>query len=105
MSTKTAWGVEKAGTKNFTAFKIARPKVGDFPVKMEMLYCGVCHTDVLLALNMLGNSILPNVPVHELVGKVVEIGPKVTKFKLGDHVGASYIFETCNKCPTCSQQL
>jgi uncharacterized zinc-type alcohol dehydrogenase-like protein len=53
---------------------INRPKVGDFDVKVDLHFCGICHSDVHLALNHLGTCMYPIVPGHELIGKVVEIG-------------------------------
>jgi uncharacterized zinc-type alcohol dehydrogenase-like protein len=60
--------------------KINRGKVGENDVKFEMLYCGICHTDVHFALNHLGGVKYPIVPGHELVGKVTEVGKNVSKF-------------------------
>jgi uncharacterized zinc-type alcohol dehydrogenase-like protein len=60
--------------------KINRPKLtSEFDVKFEILFCGICHTDVHLSLNHLSSTIFPVVPGHEIVGKVVEVGSKVTK--------------------------
>ena len=97
---EVAWGIKSHGEK-FTPFYINRPKVGDFDVKFEMHYCGVCHSDVHLGLNHLKNAIYPIVPGHELVGKVVEVGPKVTKVKVGDNVGVGCISDACLECKTC----
>ena len=66
-----------------------------------MHFCGVCHSDVHLGLNHLANCIYPIVPGHELVGKVVEVGPKVTKVKVGDNVGVGCISDACLNCKTC----
>lgn len=66
-----------------------------------MVFCGVCHSDVSLGLNHLHNCIYPIVPGHELVGKVVEIGSKVTKVKVGDGIGVGCISDACLDCKTC----
>ena len=80
---------------------INRPKVGDYDVKFEILYCGVCHSDVHAGLNELGGCTYPIVPGHELAGKVVEIGGKVTKVKVGDNVGVGPMSDSCLDCKMC----
>ena len=82
---EVAWGLEGLD-KKFTAFNIPRPKVTDFAVKFEMLYCGICHSDCHTGKNHWFNACFPFVPGHELLGKVTEVGAKVTKFKVGDTV-------------------
>jgi len=100
---EVAWGIKADGEK-FAPVTINRPKVGDFDVKMDMLYCGICHSDVHIAFNQLGGKTMyPCVPGHELVGKVVEVGPKVTKVKVGDHVGCGCIVDSCLDCEVCTQ--
>lgn len=95
-----AWGIEKFGEK-FKPLWINRPKVGDWDVRFEMKYCGVCHSDCHLGKNDLGDSIFPMVPGHELVGTVTEVGAKVTKVKVGDNVGVGVIKDSCLDCATC----
>jgi uncharacterized zinc-type alcohol dehydrogenase-like protein len=97
---EVAWGIANYGEK-FSKFTINRPKVGDFDVKFEMHYCGICHSDVHLGLNHLNSAMYPIVPGHELVGKVVEVGSKVTKVQVGDHVGVGCISDACLECSTC----
>ncbi len=99
---EVAWGIDDKEAK-FKPMWINRPKVGDFDVKFEMKYCGICHSDVHLGLNHLGGSIYPMVPGHELVGTVVEVGPKVTKVKVGDNVGVGCIIDSCLACDSCHQ--
>ena len=64
-----AWG-KKDYNKPFEPLWINRPTCSEYDVKVEMLYCGVCHTDIHFAGNHLGNSMYPIVPGHELVGRV-----------------------------------
>ena len=97
-----AWGLEKLGTPH-KPFYIPRPNVTDYQVKFEMLYCGVCHSDCHLGKNDWGMACYPMVPGHELLGKVVEIGNKVTKFKVGDTVGVGCFIESCQECPSCKE--
>jgi uncharacterized zinc-type alcohol dehydrogenase-like protein len=65
-----------------------RREVGPHDVKMDIMYCGVCHTDVFMVRSEWGPSIYPIVLGHEIVGKVVEIGSHVTKFKVGPSSGS-----------------
>ena len=98
---EVAWGILDYG-KKFEPFYINRPLVtSDYDVKFEMLYCGICHTDCHIGLNQLGNAIYPVVPGHELIGRVVEIGSKVTKVKVGDNIGVGCISDCCLNCKTC----
>lgn len=84
-----------------TPMKIARGKATDHQVNFEILYSGICHTDVHYAENDWGITQFPIVPGHELLGKVTEIGDKVTKFKVGDHVGVGCFVDSCLDCSYC----
>ena len=97
-----AWGLPKLGDK-FVPLIINRPKVGDYDVKFELKYSGICHSDCHLGLNHLGGSIYPMVPGHELAGTVVEVGSKVTKVKVGDNVGVGCIKDSCLNCEYCNR--
>ncbi|MEQ1799721.1 MAG: NAD(P)-dependent alcohol dehydrogenase [Lacibacter sp.] len=70
-------------------------------VQVEILYCGVCHSDLHQARNEWGGSIYPMVPGHEIVGKVVAVGSAVTKYKSGDTVGVGVITDSCGNCKPC----
>ena len=63
-------------------------------VQIEILYCGVCHSDVHLARNEWGFSVYPIVPGHEIVGRVTAVGSGVTKFKTGDTVGVGCLVDS-----------
>ena len=99
---EVAWGKEGVDNK-FTAFNIPRPKVTDYAVKFEMLYCGICHSDCHMGLGHWGPCSYPFVPGHELLGTVVEVGSKVTKFKVGDHVGVGCFIDSCRDCEMCNE--
>jgi uncharacterized zinc-type alcohol dehydrogenase-like protein len=75
--------------------------VGDFDVRFEMKYCGICHSDCHIGNNDLGGCTYPVVTGHELVGTVVEVGPKVTKFQVGDNVGVGCFVDACLECEYC----
>lgn len=80
---------------------IPRAKVGPKDVKMDLIYSGVCHSDVHLGADQLGLSMFPMVPGHELLGRVSEVGTEVTKFKVGDKVGVGVIVDSCQECENC----
>jgi uncharacterized zinc-type alcohol dehydrogenase-like protein len=99
---EVAWGINRCGEK-FTPMWINRPKVGDYDVRFEMKFCGICHSDVHIGQNDLGGCIYPIVPGHELVGTVVEVGSKVQRCKVGDNVGVGCIIDSCMKCSFCDE--
>jgi uncharacterized zinc-type alcohol dehydrogenase-like protein len=84
-------------------FKRRNPRKND--VVIEILYCGVCHSDVHQARNDWGNSIYPMVPGHEIVGRVTNVGSDVTKFKAGDTVGVGCMVDSCQHCSPCEEGL
>ena len=71
-------------------FEIERRDVLDDDVKIDILYCGVCHSDLHQVRNDWKNSVYPVVPGHEIIGKVMEVGKNVSKFKKGDLVGVGW---------------
>ena len=74
-------------------------------VVIEILYCGICHTDIHYVQNDWGISIFPLVPGHEIIGRVVSVGSDVTLFKPGDHVGVGCMVDSCQHCTACKQGL
>ncbi|MCX8019185.1 MAG: NAD(P)-dependent alcohol dehydrogenase [Chitinophagaceae bacterium] len=70
-------------------------------VQIEILYCGVCHSDLHQVRNEWGGSLYPMVPGHEIIGRVVQVGSKVTKFRKGDLAGVGVFVDSCRKCPNC----
>ena len=86
-------------------FKFERREPGAHDVEIEILYCGVCHSDIHQARNEWGGSIFPMVPGHEIVGKVTRVGAKVTNFKAGDLAGVGCLVDSCRTCPSCEQGL
>lgn len=74
-------------------------------VEIEILYCGVCHSDLHTARNDWGGTQYPSVPGHEIVGRVTSVGNEVTKFKSGDLVGVGCIVDSCKTCSSCAQDL
>src|SRR6187401_2879702 len=74
-------------------------------VQVEILYCGVCHTDIHFIRNDFGMYIYPLVPGHEIVGKVTAVGEQVQKFKEGDTVGIGCLVDSCRECENCKDDL
>ncbi|WP_247312531.1 NAD(P)-dependent alcohol dehydrogenase [Ralstonia pseudosolanacearum] len=72
-------------------------------VVIEILYCGVCHSDVHNVRNDWGSARYPMVPGHEIVGRVLEVGAEVTRFKAGDPVGVGCLVESCRHCNACGK--
>ncbi len=74
-------------------------------VQIQILYCGVCHSDLHFARNEWGFTQYPAVPGHEIVGRVTATGSGVTKFKVGDTVGVGCLVDSCRTCPNCRTGL
>lgn len=74
-------------------------------VAIEILYCGVCHSDIHQARDEWHNTIYPCVPGHEIVGRVVAVGGEVTKFAVGDVAAVGCMVDSCRTCPSCQAGL
>jgi len=70
-------------------------------VHIDILYCGVCHSDLHQVKNDWKNTIYPCVPGHEVVGRIDQVGSGVTKFQVGDIVGVGCMVDSCGVCPSC----
>ncbi len=75
------------------------PKAGE--VEIEVLFCGVCHSDIHQARNEWGNTVYPCMPGHEVVGRVTRVGGSVTRHKVGDMVGVGCMIDSCRHCEPC----
>ena len=84
-----------------SSFNFERRETGAHDVQIEILYCGVCHSDIHQARGEWGNSIFPMVPGHEIVGRITQVGNHVTKFKVGDLAGVGCFVDSCRTCPNC----
>ncbi|XP_076934773.1 8-hydroxygeraniol dehydrogenase-like [Bidens hawaiensis] len=83
----------------------SRRYTGDKDVRFKVLYCGICHSDIHFAKRELGVTTYPLIPGHEIVGVVTEVGTKVKKFKVGDHVGVGVLSGSCGSCQSCAIDL
>ncbi len=80
---------------------ITRRDVLDEDVRIEIEYCGICHSDIHTVRGDWGSMPFPVVPGHEILGTVVEVGPNVTKVKVGDTVGVGCLVKSCGECEMC----
>lgn len=95
-----AYGVTNA-TQNLAGMEIERFAPKPDEVHIEVLYAGVCHSDLHQVRNDWHNTIYPCVPGHEVLGRVQEIGAAVSKFKVGDIVGVGCMIDSCGVCEPC----
>jgi uncharacterized zinc-type alcohol dehydrogenase-like protein len=106
METKT---VKAFGTVSARAplkeMKIERRAVTEHDIEIEILYCGVCHSDLHTARNDWGGTIYPCVPGHEIVGRITKVGSAITKFKVGDLAGVGCLVDSCRSCDSCKKDL
>lgn len=82
-------------------FEFTRRAPGPRDVLIDILYCGVCHSDIHQARDEWGGSIFPMIPGHEIVGKVARVGDKVERWKIGDTVGVGCFVDSCRECEAC----
>jgi uncharacterized zinc-type alcohol dehydrogenase-like protein len=98
----------KTATSPLAPFTLARRAPLATDVEIEILYCGVCHSDLHQARNEWSEfapTTYPCVPGHEIVGRVTKVGRDVTKFKAGDHAAVGCMVDSCRTCPSCTRGL
>ncbi len=100
--TQTKGYAAQSKTEPVTPFEFERRAPGPTDVQIEILFCGVCHSDLHQIRDEWGGSIYPMVPGHEIVGRVTEVGSAVTKFKAGDLAGVGCMVDSCRECESCS---
>jgi alcohol dehydrogenase (NADP+) len=86
-------------------FSFERRDPGPHDVQIEILYTGICHSDLHKVRNEWANALYPMVPGHEIVGRVVKIGAHVTKFRTGDFAGVGCMVDSCRQCSACDNDL
>jgi uncharacterized zinc-type alcohol dehydrogenase-like protein len=102
MTKVKAYGAQSA-TSPLAPLDIERRKLGADDVQIEILFCGVCHSDLHTARNEWKNTLYPSVPGHEIVGRITAVGDRVTKFKVGDLAGVGCMVDSCGHCPSCQE--
>lgn len=99
-----AWGASAAGAP-LAPMTIERREPGPHDVVLEVLFCGVCHSDIHQARDEWSGAMFPMVPGHEIIGRVTRTGAKATKLKAGDLAGVGCLVDSCRTCPPCAQDL
>ena len=102
MSLPTKSYATQSETSPLAPYSIERREPGKADLLIDILYCGVCHTDIHFARNEWGNAVYPMVPGHEIVGKVTRVGSGVTKWAVGDTVGVGCFVDSCRSCAACN---
>jgi len=100
----TAYAASSATTP-LAPFSFQRRDPGPLDVQIEILFCGVCHTDLHQARNDWQGTTYPCVPGHEIVGRVTKTGAQVKKFKVGDMAAIGCMVDSCRTCPNCREGL
>ncbi len=104
-ATKTLGYAAPNAETPLTPFTFERRALRPLDVKIEILYTGVCHSDIHQARNDWKFSSYPMVPGHEIVGRVTAVGDQVTKFKAGDSVAIGVMVDSCGNCAACAEGL
>ncbi len=94
-----------SATEKLAPFRFNRRDVGPRDVQIDILFCGVCHSDLHFARNEWKVTVYPACPGHEIVGRVAKVGEEVRKFAVGDQVGVGCMVDSCRSCDACRQGL
>ena len=92
-------------TSRLAPFQIERRALRPRDVRVEILYCGVCHSDVHMARNEWNQTIYPVVPGHEIVGRVTALGADAKRFRVGELIGVGVMVDSCRVCVNCRKGL
>lgn len=104
MTTAKAWAAHAAHTP-FAPFAFERRALAPDDVRIDILFCGICHSDVHFARGEWGDPKYPCVQGHEIVGRVSAVGAAVTKFAVGDLAGVGCLVDSCGTCGSCHEGL
>ncbi|WP_339634422.1 NAD(P)-dependent alcohol dehydrogenase [Bizionia echini] len=102
--TAKAYGATSA-TADLEPMTIERRELQATDVNIDILYCGVCHSDIHTVRNDWKGSTYPVIPGHEIIGRVTEVGTEVNNFKVGDLVGVGCMVDSCQTCNSCQHDL
>ncbi len=95
---KTPAYAAPAAGQPLAPFSFEQREVGPQDVLIDILYCGVCHSDIHQARDEWGGALFPMVPGHEIIGRVKQVGARVTKLKVGDMAGVGCMVDSCRDC-------
>jgi alcohol dehydrogenase (NADP+) len=95
----------QSADKPLAPFSFDRRDPGSHDIQIDILYCGVCHSDLHQARDDWSNALYPMVPGHEIVGRVVRVGEHVKKVKAGDFAAVGVIIDSCRRCEPCNGDL
>ena len=92
-------------TAGLAPFSFERRDPGPSDIQIDILYCGVCHSDIHATRGEWGNAVYPLLPGHEIVGRIAKVGAEVTRFKAGDLAGVGCMVDSCQHCASCKEGL
>jgi uncharacterized zinc-type alcohol dehydrogenase-like protein len=95
----------KSPTSTLEPFTFERRDLGPHDVLIEIMYCGICHSDIHQARDEWGGSIFPMVPGHEIVGCVTRVGSAVKRLNVGELAGVGTLVDSCRVCGSCKEGL
>lgn len=104
MTITHAYAAQDANAK-LAPFEYQPRELRDHDVQIEVMYCGVCHSDLHQARNEWKNTVFPVVPGHEIVGRVTAVGGHTQKYNVGDLVGVGCMVDSCRTCDSCKEEL
>ena len=104
-TTETKSYATQSATARLSPFTIPRRTPGATDVALEILYCGVCHSDIHTARGEWAGTVYPCVPGHEIVGRVTAVGEEVSRFKTGDLAAIGCLVDSCRTCVSCQAGL
>lgn len=103
--TRTKAYATQAEKSPLAPFSLERRKLGPHDIQIEILYCGICHSDIHTARNEWKNTVYPCVPGHEIVGRISKVGTDVKGFKVGDLAAVGCMVDSCQNCKSCHEGL
>lgn len=103
--TKTLAYAAQSATTPLGPFTLERREPGPHDIQIDILFCGVCHSDIHTARNEWKGSVYPVVPGHEIVGRITKIGKDVKEFKVGDLAAVGCLVDSCRTCSSCKNNL
>jgi len=102
---KTQGYAVKSVNAPLESYEFSRRELRPRDVALDIYFSGICHSDIHQAREEWGPAIFPMVPGHEIVGRVIEIGSQVSKFKVGGLIGVGVFVDSCRKCASCNAGL